>query len=125
VATDELTLEEGKAKYEPKEVDIASASMTPSSKAWSRGPGTACSPSNKLLKPGGTLIVTSLKEADQLIPLAHRKETPYKLAVLKGTPSFSGLWSTRTITPTFASSARWPGASRAVQPRSVQETISR
>src|SRR5207302_718887 len=49
-------------------------------------------PINKLLKPGGTLIVTSLKEAEQLIPLAHRKETPYNLAVLKGTPSFSGLW---------------------------------
>jgi len=27
-----------------------------------------------------------------LIPHAHRKETPYQLAVLKGTPSFSGLW---------------------------------
>src|SRR6266850_1309354 len=49
-------------------------------------------PINKLLKPGGTLIVTSLKEAEQLIPHAHRKETPYQLAVLKGTPSFSGLW---------------------------------
>src|SRR5437588_10652028 len=24
--------------------------------------------------------------------MAHRKETPYQLAIVKGTPSFSGLW---------------------------------
>jgi len=49
-------------------------------------------PINKLTRPGGTLIVTSLKEPAALIPMAHRKDVPYRLAVLKGTPSFSGLW---------------------------------
>src|SRR4030067_1139621 len=42
--------------------------------------------------PGGTLIVPSMHTSDALIPMAHRKETPYQLAILKGTPSFSGLW---------------------------------
>src|SRR2546427_8755840 len=92
VATDETTLEEGKAKYEPKEVDISICVDDTLFKGVESWAWYGLQPINKLLKPGGTLIVTSLKEADQLIPLAHRKETPYKLAVLKGTPSFSGLW---------------------------------
>ncbi len=49
-------------------------------------------PINKLVKEGGTLIVTSLEDAETLIPMAHRKEYPYKLAVVKAAPSFSGLW---------------------------------
>src|SRR5437899_969003 len=92
VATDETTLEEGKAKYEPKEVDISICvddTLLQGVESWA---WYGLQPINKLLKPGGTLIVTSLKEAGQLIPLAHRKATPYKLAVLKGTTSFSGLW---------------------------------
>src|SRR3989475_2416343 len=92
VATDETTLEEGKAKYEPKEVDISICVDDTLFKGVESWAWYGLQPINKLLKPGGTLIVTSLKEADQLIPLAHRKETAYKLAVLKGTPSFSGLW---------------------------------
>src|SRR3989442_174004 len=92
VATDETTLEEGKAKYEPKGVDISICVDDTLFKGVESWAWYGLQPINKLLKPGGTLIVTSLKEADQLIPLAHRKETPYKLAVLKGTPSFSGLW---------------------------------
>src|SRR2546429_321998 len=38
------------------------------------------------------LAATSLKEPEQLIPMAHRKSTPYKVALIKATPSFSGLW---------------------------------
>jgi pyruvate ferredoxin oxidoreductase delta subunit len=49
-------------------------------------------PVNKLLKPGGTLIVTSLEPPETIIEMAHRKEAPYQLAIIKGTPSFSGLW---------------------------------
>jgi pyruvate ferredoxin oxidoreductase delta subunit len=49
-------------------------------------------PINKLVKPGGALIVTSLHEPEALIPMMHLKEQPYRLAVVKGTPSFSGLW---------------------------------
>ncbi len=45
VATDEETLQDGMAKYEPKEVDITIASTTPCARAWSRGRGMGCSPS--------------------------------------------------------------------------------
>jgi len=92
VATDETTLEEGKAKYEPKEVDVTICVDDTLFKGVESWAWYGLQPINKLLKPDGALIVTSLKEPEELIPLAHRKEAPYKLAVLKGTPSFSGLW---------------------------------
>jgi pyruvate ferredoxin oxidoreductase delta subunit len=49
-------------------------------------------PINRLTHPGGTLLITSKEPAENLIPMIHQKHEPYKLAVLKGTASFSGLW---------------------------------
>ena len=92
VADDEITLEEGKAKYEPKEVDVSICADDTLFKGVESWAWYGLQPINKLLKPGGTLIVTSLQEPEALIPLAHRKPVPYKLAVVKATPSFSGLW---------------------------------
>jgi len=92
VATDELTLEEGKAKYEPKEVDVSICVDDTLFKGVESWAWYGLQPINKLVKPDGTLIVTSLQEADKLIPIAHSKEHPYKLGVIKATPSFSGLW---------------------------------
>src|SRR5213082_1414384 len=92
IATDEQTLEEGKAKYEPKEVDVSICVDDTLFKGVESWAWYGLQPINKLLKPGGTLIVTSLKEPEQLIPMAHRKSTPYKLALIKATPSFSGRW---------------------------------
>src|SRR5258707_5515656 len=92
VATDDVTLEEGMAKYEPKEVDITisvddTLCKGVESWAWYGLPRV-----NRPLKPGGTLIVTSREEPNALIAMCHRKEAPYQLGILKGTPSFSGLW---------------------------------
>jgi pyruvate ferredoxin oxidoreductase delta subunit len=92
VATDDITLEEGMAKYEPKEVDITIAVDDTLCKGVESWAWYGLQPVNKLLKPGGTLIVTSLEQPEALIEMSHRKGTPYQLAVLKGTPSFSGLW---------------------------------
>jgi len=92
VATDEITLEEGMAKYEPKEVDITIAVDDTLCKGVESWAWYGLQPVNKLLKPNGTLIVTSLEQPQALVEMSHRKETPYELAVLKGTPSFSGLW---------------------------------
>src|SRR5712664_1251374 len=124
VASDEITLEEGKAKYEPKEVDISIVVDDTLFKGVESWAWYGLQPINKLLKPGGTLIVTSLKEPEQLIPHAHRKETPYQLAVLKGTPSFSGLW----VYKDDHTDVRILGAMARVLPElfslgSVQETI--
>src|SRR6516225_4825412 len=92
VATDDVTLEEGMAKYEPKEVDITIAVDDTLCKGVESWAWYGLQPVNRLLKPGGTLIVTSKEEPEQIIGMCHRKEKPYQLAVLKGTPSFSGLW---------------------------------
>ena len=92
VATDDMTLEEGMAKYEPKEVDITIAVDDTLCKGVESWAWYGLQPVNKLLKPGGTLIVTSREQPDKIIEMAHRKESPYQLAIIKGTPSFSGLW---------------------------------
>src|SRR5437016_2893363 len=92
VGTDEETLQQGMAKYEPKEVDITICVDDTLCKGVESWAWYGLQPVNKLLKPGGTLIVTSLEPSETIIEMAHRKETPYQLAIIKGTPSFSGLW---------------------------------
>jgi pyruvate ferredoxin oxidoreductase delta subunit len=92
VASDDQTLEEGMAKYEPKEVDITVSVDDTLCKGVESWGWYGLQPINRLLKPGGTLIVTSRQNPDAIISMAHRKETPYNLAILKATPSFSGLW---------------------------------
>jgi pyruvate ferredoxin oxidoreductase delta subunit len=92
VATDDVTLEEGMAKYEPKEVDITIVVDDTLCKGVESWAWYGLQPINRLTKPGGTLIVTSHENSETLISMAHRKETPYQLAIVKGTPSFSGLW---------------------------------
>ncbi|HXZ13088.1 MAG TPA: 4Fe-4S dicluster-binding protein [Candidatus Sulfotelmatobacter sp.] len=92
VATDDITLEEGMAKYEPKEVDITIVVDDTLFKGVESWAWYGLQPVNRLTKPNGTLIVTSREKPDTLIAMAHRKETPYNLSILMGTPSFSGLW---------------------------------
>jgi pyruvate ferredoxin oxidoreductase delta subunit len=92
VGTDDITLEEGMAKYEPKEVDVTIAVDDTLCKGVESWAWYGLQPVNRLLKPNGTLIVTSREQPETLITMSHRKETPYNLAILKGTPSFSGLW---------------------------------
>jgi pyruvate ferredoxin oxidoreductase delta subunit len=92
VATDDVTLEEGMAKYEPKEVDITIAVDDTLCKGVESWAWYGLQPVNRLLKPGGTLIVTSREQPDTIIGMAHRKAAPYQLAIVKGTVSFSGLW---------------------------------
>ncbi|HEY6349854.1 MAG TPA: 4Fe-4S dicluster-binding protein [Candidatus Angelobacter sp.] len=92
VATDDQTLEEGMAKYEPKEVDVTIAVDDTLCKGVESWAWYGLQPVNRLLKPGGTLIVTSREAPEKLVEMSHRKEHPYQLAILKGTPSFSGLW---------------------------------
>ncbi|MBI2248018.1 MAG: (4Fe-4S)-binding protein [Armatimonadetes bacterium] len=92
VATDAETLEEGMAKYEPKEVDITIAVDDTLCKGVESWAWYGLQPINRLLKPGGTLIATSMHDYDELIPMAHQKDAPYQMAIVKGIPSFAGLW---------------------------------
>ena len=92
VATDEETLEEGKAKYEPKEVDITIAVDDTLCKGVESWAWYGLQPINRLLRPDGTLIVTSRENSETITGMTHHKEFPYRLAILKAIPSFSGLW---------------------------------
>jgi pyruvate ferredoxin oxidoreductase delta subunit len=92
VATDEQTLEEGMAKYEPTEVDVTICVDDTLFKGVESWAWYGLQPINRLTKPNGTLIVTSMEPPEKLVAMAHAKDAPYNLAIVKGTRSFSGLW---------------------------------
>jgi pyruvate ferredoxin oxidoreductase delta subunit len=92
IAADEETLEEGMAQYEPKHVDVTIAVDDTLCKGVESWAWYGLQPINKLLNPGGHLIVTSMHGFDALLQMTHARETPYNLAILRSIPSFSGLW---------------------------------
>jgi len=92
VANDEQTLEAGMAQYEPKQVDVTVVlddTLCKGTESWS---WYGLRPVNSALKPGRTLIVVSLQDAPTLLKNIHRREQPYKLGIVKGLASFSGMW---------------------------------
>src|SRR5712664_2156337 len=84
VATDDITLEEGMAKYEPQEVDVSICVDDTLFKGVESWAWYGLQPINKLVKPGGTLIVTSVESPEVLAEMAHRKAAPYNMAIIKG-----------------------------------------
>ena len=87
-----LELEESLAVYEATTVDVTinvDDAMCKGIESWA---WYGLQPINELTKPGGTLIVTSRQNADSLLEDIHQKETPYDLAIIPSTVSFSGLW---------------------------------
>jgi pyruvate ferredoxin oxidoreductase delta subunit len=92
VADDEQTLEAGMAQYEPKVVDVTVVlddTLCKGTESWS---WYGLRPVNRSVKPGHTLIVVSQHDAGTLLKFLHRREQPYKLGILKGIASFSGMW---------------------------------
>jgi len=92
VASDEQTLQAGMAQYEPKQVDLTVVlddTLCKGTESWA---WYGLRPVNRALKPGRTLIVVSLQDAPSLLQVVHRREEPYKLGILKGATSFSGMW---------------------------------
>ncbi len=92
VANDEVTLEAGMAQYEPKQVDLTVVlddTLCKGTESWA---WYGLQPVLHALKPGGTLIVVSREDAPALLKDIHRREEPYKLAIVKGITSFSGMW---------------------------------
>lgn len=93
VASDEQTLEAGMAQYEPKQVDLTIVlddTLCRGTESWA---WYGLRPVNGALKPGRTLIVISLQDAASLLQVIHRRQEPYKLGILKGIASFSGMWN--------------------------------
>jgi len=92
VANDEQTLQAGMAQYEPKQVDLTVVlddTLCKGAESWA---WYGLRPVHQALKPGRTLIVVSLEDAPALLQNIHRREQPYKLGIVKGVTSFSGMW---------------------------------
>jgi len=92
VGSDEETLEAGMAQYEPKAVDVTVVLDDTLSKGTESWAWYGLRPVNGALKSGRTLIVVSLQDRSSLLNLIHARKEPYKLGVLPGVTSFSGMW---------------------------------
>lgn len=92
IADDRDELEANLAKYEPKATDVSIClddNMAKGIESWS---WYGIQPINDLVKPGGLLIITSLRTPETLLKSIHRRDTPYRLATLKAEASLGGLW---------------------------------
>src|SRR5438552_17773998 len=77
VATDEVTLESSLARYEPDSVDVSIVvddTMCKGIESWA---WYGVQPINKLVKPGGALLVTSDREPDDLLKAIKFKPYEY------------------------------------------------
>jgi len=93
VATDDETLEAGMAQYSPKAVDITVVLDDTLCKGLESWAWMGLQPVNLFLKANATLAVISNEDAPALLKSIHVKDQPYQLGVLKGVPSFSGMWN--------------------------------
>ena len=92
VATDEPTMQLGMAHYQPSQVDLSIVlddTLTKGMEAWAWDGVHAI---NEAVKRGGTMIVVSTRDENELLKFIHKREEPYKLGIVKGLASFSGLW---------------------------------
>jgi len=92
VADTEEEMEEYLSRYEPDNNDVTIVCDDTLCKGLESWAWNGLQPVNRLLKAGGTLLVTSLRSANSLIRDIHRKGAPYSLAVVKAPASFSGMW---------------------------------
>lgn len=93
VASDDETLEVGMVQYMPKQVDVTVVLDDTLCKGLEPWAWAGLQPVNQTLKPGKTLIVVSTEPAATLLKMVHKKDAPYKLGILKGLASFSGMWN--------------------------------
>ncbi len=92
VATDDETLEKGMAQYEPKQTDVTVVLDDTLCKGLESWAWYGVHPVTEHLKPGATLIVASLEQPATLLKVIHAHKNPYKLGVVRGVTSFSGMW---------------------------------
>src|SRR5258706_851784 len=92
VADTQEELEQNMARYEPKEVDVTICVDDTLAKGVESWAWYGLQPINRLTLPNGTLLMTSLQSFDSLLKDIHKKDAPYKLALLRAKASFSGLW---------------------------------
>src|SRR5215471_14094989 len=85
-------LEQNMARYEPKEVDVTICVDDTLAKGVESWAWYGLQPINRLTVPNGTLLMTSLQSYESLLKDIHKKDAPYKLALIRAKASFSGLW---------------------------------
>ena len=85
-------LEEDLAKYQPNEVDITVCLDDTLCKGLESWGWNGLAPVNQLLKEHGTLVVISRQSGDELLQDIHHKDHAYEIAIIRGEPSFSGMW---------------------------------
>ncbi len=103
VASDDVELEHSLARYEPDDVDISIVvddAMCKGIESWA---WYGIQPINKLVRPGGYLVVTSDRTAEELLEAIKVKPYDYNLVVVPspetpgvfapaGSASLAGLW---------------------------------
>jgi pyruvate ferredoxin oxidoreductase delta subunit len=92
VADSQEELEQNMARYEPKEVDVTICLDDTLSKGVESWAWYGLQPINRLTLPHGTLLMTSLQTAEELLKDIHRKDEPYSLGLIPAKASFAGLW---------------------------------
>ena len=92
VAANEDELQLSLAQYEPRNTDVTIVVDDMLCKGVESWGWYGLQPVNKLVRENGTLLVTSTLPAEEIIKFCHRKETPYRLAIIPAIASFSGLW---------------------------------
>src|SRR2546428_536767 len=92
VADTKEELEQNMARYEPKHVDVTICVDDTLSKGVESWAWYGLQPINRLTVPNGTVLMTSLQSGGELLKDIHRKDAPYKLALIRAKASFSGLW---------------------------------
>ena len=92
IADSKDELEESLAKYEPKATDVSVVlddNMCKGIESWS---WYGIQPVNDLVKPDGLLIITSLRTPEHLLRHIHKREQPYRIAMVNAEASLGGLW---------------------------------
>jgi pyruvate ferredoxin oxidoreductase delta subunit len=103
VATDEVELESSLARFEPTSVEVSIVvddTMCKGIESWA---WYGVQPINKLVVPGGFLVVTSNRDAEDLLKSIKYKPYGYNLVIVpspvhagvfapEGSASFAGLW---------------------------------
>ncbi len=92
VADNEEELQTYLSRYEPTDNDVTVAVDDTLCKGVESWAWYGLQPINKLTRPGGVVLVTTIQTPEELLEDCHRKDTEWSLAVLKGIASFSGLW---------------------------------
>jgi pyruvate ferredoxin oxidoreductase delta subunit len=92
VSDTEEELEAHLARYEPNNNDVTVAVDDTLCKGVESWAWYGLQPINKLTRPGGTVLVTSMQTPEELLKDCHQRDAEWQLAVIKGAASFSGLW---------------------------------